>query len=337
MLALVFTLAAPVSAAKGDRPTVCLIGDNIVSGDFIEYSGLLSGLEKAEKKLKVNTEVFLADDQTQFIPALEEFTAPGACDLIIGAGFMVGIEMVPFIETNPDQAFTILDFEYFPKYENVSEVLFRVDQAAFLAGYLAAGLSQTGKVGVYGGIQFNRVTEFMDGYALGAAYYNDQHGTAVEVLGWDPWIQDGLFVGNFWDMDLAKDITQDLFEAGADTVFAVAGGLGFGSLEVAVEWKAAGEDVRVIQPDFDWSAAYGDPDRLLLTSVLKEYDEAVYHAVEAFVNGSWEGGQIWEDLASEGVDIARFHKTNNQVPGYLKNDLKAIRLGIMEGSIPTMP
>lgn len=336
ILVLIFALAAP-AAAKQDRTTICLIADNIVSTVFVENSGLLSGIKMAEKKLHVDTVVFIAEDGAEFAPMLAEFTAPGACDLIIGSGFLAAEEMIPFIEAYPDQKFTILDFDYFPDYENVSEILFQVDQGGFLAGYLAAGMSETGKVGLYGGMQFNRVTEFMDGYALGAAYYNDQYGTAVEVLGWDPWTQTGLFVGTFWDIDAGKTVTLDLFEAGADTVFAVAGIVGLGSLDAAAEWKAAGEEVRIVQPDFDWYDAYGDPARVLLTSVLKKYDAAVYHTIAAYVNGTWESGLIWEDMASGGVDIAPFHKTTNQVRGFLKNDLKAIRLGIMDGSIPTMP
>jgi basic membrane protein A len=336
ILILVLTAAAPVSA-KQDRPTVCLLTDTIFGLDFVEYTGLLEGFHKAGQKLQVDAVSFVAEDFSELILTMDAFIAPGACELIIGSGFVTPDFMEWYITEYPEQAFTVLDFEYFPEYENVSEVLFQVDQGAFMAGYLAAGLSETGAIGVYGGMQFNRVTEFMDGYALGAAYYNDQYGAAVEVLGWDPWTQVGLFTWDFGNPDLGRMFTLDLFEAGADTVFAVAGPTGEGSLQAAAEWKAAGEDVRVVQPDFDWYDAHGDPYRILLTSVLKNFDVAAYHAVEAFVTGTWESGLLWEDLASGGVDIAPFHKTSSQVPGPLKNDLKAIRLGIMDGSITTMP
>jgi len=60
--------------------------------------------------------------------------------------------------------------------------VFATDQAGFLAGYLAAGVTKTGKIGTFGGIQIPTVTVFMDGYALGAQAYNERHGTNVEVL-----------------------------------------------------------------------------------------------------------------------------------------------------------
>lgn len=336
ILVLVLTAAAPVSA-KGHRTTVCLLTDIIFGSDFVEYTGMLEGFQMAGRKLQVDAVSFVATDFSELVSTMDAFIAPGACDLIIGAGFVTAEFMEWYVINYPEQLFTVLDFDYFPEYENVSEVLFAVDEGSFLAGYLAAGLSETGKVGVYGGWPIPPVTMFMDGYALGAYYYNAQYGAGVDVLGWDPWTQWGTFAWDFGNPDAGRTVTLDLFEQGADTVFAVAGMTGEGSLQAAAEWKAAGEEVRIVQPDFDWYDAYGDSSRILLTSVLKNFGVATYHAVEVFVTGTWESGLIWEDLASGGVDIAPFHKTNDQIPGFLKNDLKAVREGIIGGWIATMP
>ena len=79
---------------------------------------------------------------------------------------------------------------------------YAVDQPGFLNGYLAAGISKTGKVGTYGGIQFPAVTAFMDGFYDGVQHYNQVKGAkSVEVLGWDPTTQTGLFAGNFDSTD----------------------------------------------------------------------------------------------------------------------------------------
>ncbi len=79
-----------------------------------------------------------------------------------------------------------MDYAYDPTIPNVLGQVFSTDQAGFLAGYLAAGVTKTGKVGTFGGIQIPTVTVFMDGYALGVKHYNEEQGTKVEVLGWDP-------------------------------------------------------------------------------------------------------------------------------------------------------
>jgi basic membrane lipoprotein Med (substrate-binding protein (PBP1-ABC) superfamily) len=76
---------------------------------------------------------------------------------------------------------------------------------------------------------------------------------------------------------------------------------------------------------------------VILTSVIKDYGPAVFNQIEALVDGTWNGGFVLEGLESGAVDIAPFHKLNRDVPGHLKNDLKAIRAGIIDGTIPTTP
>jgi basic membrane protein A len=177
----------------------------------------------------------------------------------------------------------------------------------------------------------------MDGYALGADYYNAQYGTSVEVLGWDPDLQTGLFTFDFSNPAAGQAMTSDLYDLGADTVFPVAGVTGFGALDEAALRKAGGETVRVIGVDYDWYEAFGDPDRVILTSVVKNYGPAVFNQIEALVNGTWHSGFVVEGLESGSVDIAKFHKLKRDVPAFIRKDLKGIREGIIDGSIPTIP
>jgi basic membrane lipoprotein Med (substrate-binding protein (PBP1-ABC) superfamily) len=64
---------------------------------------------------------------------------------------------------------------------------------------------------------------------------------------------------------------------------------------------------------------------------------AVYNQIEALIDGTWDGGVVVEGLESGSVDIVKFHKLNRYVPAFLKKDLKSIREGIIDGSIPTTP
>ena len=89
--------------------------------------------------------------------------------------------------------------------------VYATNQAAFLAGYLAAGMSKTGVIGTFGGINIGGpVTDFMDGFVWGADYYNKEKGTKVKVLGWDPAKKDGVFVGDFNSIDKGKDIAKSM-------------------------------------------------------------------------------------------------------------------------------
>ena len=185
-------------------------------------------------------------------PAIGAFVNSGDCNLIVGLGFRIVVPMEQFVAAHPDQRFVAIDNRYEATYPNLSVIEFQVDEAAFLAGYVAAGTSATGKVGVYGGAPIWPVTIFMDGYALRVEHYNAVHGTDIEVLGWDPTTSEGLLLDwEFQNPALGELVTRDLFDQGADTVFAVAGVTGLGSLDAATARKEAGEAVRVIEPDVD--------------------------------------------------------------------------------------
>ena len=67
------------------------------------------------------------------------------------------------------------------------------------AGYLAAGVTQTGVVGTYGGVDIPTVTIFMDGLARGVAHYNEVKGTDVTVLGWEPGNPDAAIMTGTFD------------------------------------------------------------------------------------------------------------------------------------------
>ena len=82
--------------------------------------------------------------------------------------------------------FSIVDYAYDPAIPNVVGQVFKTDEAAFLAGYAAAGVTKTGKVGTFGGLPIPTVTIFMDGFAEALPNTMKLRAPHVEVLGWDP-------------------------------------------------------------------------------------------------------------------------------------------------------
>ena len=117
---------------------------------------------------------------------------------------------------------------------------FDTAQAAFLAGYLAAGYSKSGKVATYGGLKIPPVTIFMDGFADGVAYYNQQKSKNVQVLGWDKATQNGTFAESFTDQDKGKALSDTFVAQGADVIMPVAGGTGLGTAAAAAGDKYVG-------------------------------------------------------------------------------------------------
>jgi len=255
----------------------------------------------------------------------------GACDIIITVGFLMGDATKAAAEANPDQKFSIVDVTYDPPIPNVVGQSYATDEAAFLAGYLAAGMSQTGVLGTFGGINIPPVTIFMDGFVHGANHYNSVHGTDVTVLGWNVESREGLFTGNFDSLDDGRAFAQNLYDEGADIVLPVAGPVGLGSAALADELGT--DALKIIGVDADMTQTDPEKSHVYLTSVLKRMDSTVQAVIEAAMNDTFEGGEIRGTLANEGVGIAPYHAFEDAVPAELKAEVEEIKAGIIDGSI----
>ncbi len=249
------------------------------------------------------------------------------CDLIVTVGFLLGDATGLAADSNPDQKFAIVDFAYDPAKDNVLGLLFSTDQAAFVAGYAAASQTQTGVVGTFGGLQIPPVTVFMDGFALGVQHYNEENGTDVAVIGWDPAEQTGLFAGNFESTDDGRSLGESLMDEGADIIMPVAGPVGLGTAAAAQERG----DVWIVGVDTDWTITSSEYADIILTSVLKNMDVSVRDAAIAVSDGSYSGGATFGTLENGGVGIAM------DKLGDMEAELAAITDMIIAGDIATSP
>ena len=255
----------------------------------------------------------------------------GGCDVIVTVGFLMGDATKAAAEANPDQKFSIVDFAYDPVIPNVVGQVFATEQAAFLAGYLAAGMTETGVIGTFGGINIPPVTVFMDGLVHGANYYNEKHGTDVTVLGWNPATQEGLFTGNFDSLDDGRAFAQNLYDEGADIVMPVAGPVGLGSAALADELGT--DALKIIGVDADQALTDSEKAHVYLTSVLKRMDATVQQVIEAAMDDTFEGGVMVGTLENDGVSLAPYHTFEGAIPADLQAELDEVRAGIIDGSI----
>jgi basic membrane protein A and related proteins len=303
----------------------CLVTDQGGVDDQSFNQTAWEGMERAEQELGITADVLESTSEADFEPNIQAFIDQD-CDLIVTVGFLLGEATENAAQNNPDQNFAIVDFTYEDEYDNLRELFFETSEAAFLAGYVAAGTTETGTVGTYGGINIPTVSIFMDGYLAGVEYYNQENEADVTVEGWDG--NDGLFTGNFESQDDGRAITDQLLQAGADIVMPVAGPVGLGTATAIEDF---GEGLMIwVDTDGYESTQYGS---LMLTSVMKNMDVAVFDTVEAGVNDSWEGGVYTGTLENEGVDIAPFHDHEDAVPQEVRDALEEIRQGIVDGEI----
>lgn len=321
-------VAGSVTAASAF--TACQVTDTGGIDDAGFNQTAWKGVEDAMAEYGIEGRFLESQAETDYAANLNSLL-DGSCDIIITVGFLMGDATKSAAEANPDQKFSIVDVTYDPVVPNIMGQAFATDQGAFLAGYLAAGMSQTGVIGTFGGINIPPVSIFMDGYAKGAAYYNSVHGTEVTVLGWDPATGDGLFTGNFDSLDDGRTFAQNLYDEGADIVMPVAGPVGLGSAALAMELGA--DNLKIVGVDAD--QALTDPERsgVYLTSVLKRMDATVQEVIKSTMDGTFEGGNVVGTLANDGVGLAPFHDLDAAVSDDLKAELETLKAGIVDGSI----
>ena len=336
----VTAVAALVLAACGDAPedgddaagsdfTGCLVTDQGGVDDASFNETAWGGMERAEEELGVSISVLESNSEADFEPNIQAFVDQD-CDLIVTVGFLLGEATEQAAIANPDQNFAIVDYAFEADYDNLLELVFATEQAGFLAGYVAASMTETGTIGTYGGINIPPVTVFMDGYLAGASYHNQEEGTSVVVEGWDG--SDGLFTGNFESQDDGRNITDTLLQAGADIIMPVAGPVGLGTA-TAIEDFGQGTMIWV-DTDGTLSTQFDD---LMLTSVMKNMDTAVFDAMAAIVDGSFAGGLYVGTLENDGVGIAPFHSFEDEVPAEVKDAVEDLRAGIIAGDISVDP
>lgn len=300
-----------------------------------------AGVEKAVADLGVEGKYLESTQQADYAKNIQQFVDEDT-NLIVTVGFLLGVDTAVAAKANPETKFAIVDYAYPDCFEgqtegqdcgsaselsNVVGLTFAIDQAGFLAGYAAAGSTQTGKVATFGGINIPPVTAFMIGYEKGVQYYNEQNGTAVEVLGWNTEAGDGSFTGNFDSLDDGRSFAESFVQEGADIVMPVAGPVGLGSAAYCQESGAC----KVIGVDVDWTVSAAEYSDVILTSVLKNMNVAVFDTIKAVQDGTFAGGVYVGTLANNGVGLA----TVNGASDELNAQLDAVRQGIIDGSIAT--
>ena len=294
------------------------------------------GLEDAEAEFGIETQVLESQNPNDFEPNIQSLIQQD-CDIIVTVGFLLGDATAAAAEANPDQMFAIVDFDFFDadagediSFDNVKELTFATDEAAFLAGYVAAGTTETGKLGTYGGINIPTVTIFMDGFQAGMEHFNSETGGDVVLEGWDSANPEGgLFTGDFENQDNGRQVTETLLGEDVDIVMPVAGPVGLGS---AAAVQDAGEG-SLVWVDTDGCVSVEEFCDLFLTSVMKNMDVAVFTAVEEALNDEFEGGLYTGTLENEGVGIAPFHEFEDTVPDEIKTQVEELRQQIIDGEV----
>ncbi len=314
-------------AAENADFKACMVSD---SGGFEDKSFNQTshdGLEAAAEALGIQTGEVESNNPNEFKDNIDAMVQQD-CNSITTVGFLLGDATEAAAKKNPDVDFSIVDFGYAKPPKNLKGLGFNTAEPSFLAGYLAAGVSESGIVGTFGGAQIPSVTAFMDGFQLGIEKYNEDNGGDVQLVGWDRETQKGTFTQDFESKTRGQNAAEEEITQGADIIFPVAGPAGLGALDAVQD-----QGLKAIWVDTDGCESAAEYCDVLLTSVMKGMDVAVEDAITASVEGAFDNTPYTGTLENGGVGLAPFHEQESAVPAELADQLEELKQQIIDGEI----
>lgn len=280
-------LGRQFNVAAQDTVTASLVTDTAGIGDQNFNDLANAGGERAAEELGIEWKVLesatAADYETNLVLAVEQG------DIAVPNGFLLEDAVNNVAPQYPEKYFVFIDAV--AEHENVQNYLFKENEGAFLAGILAGLATETGKVGMVGGIRIPPVIRYEVGFASGLMTTNPD---AVFTPS---------YADDFEDPALGKDLSLALYNNDNDIVLSAAGRTGTGVFDAAVE---LGPGHWVVAADTD--QAHLGPDNQL-SYVKKGVDEAVFKGIEHVVNGDFEGGIFNLGVADGGMDLLGINET----------------------------
>lgn len=308
----------------------CLVSDTSGWDDQSFNQSAMNGLNAAIDEFGIDSSSAESQSDADYAPNVDSMVQQG-CDLVFGVGFLLQEAVQDAAQDNPETDFALIDELFMEgdevlELENGKPLQFNTAEAAYLAGYVAAAMSETGTVGTFGGIQVPPVAVFMDGFADGVDRYNEDTGEDVNVVGWDKESQQGSFTGDFENQAQGRALTEQLLSQGADVIMPVAGLVGLGAA-AAIEEDGEAMMIWVDEDGYE-STDYGD---IILTSVLKDISTAVYDTIDEAANEEFSNEPYVGTLENGGVGLAPFHEFEDEVPAEVIEAVEAIQQEIIDG------
>lgn len=288
-------------------------------GDQSFNDSAAKGLDKAACELGFTVKTAEAEDgeaESAREGRLQQLVDAGF-NPVIAVGFAYSASVGKVAKANPDVNFAIVDDAV--EGDNIANLLFAEEQGSFLVGAAAALKSESGNIGFVGGVETPLIKKFEAGYIAGAKEVNPDIKVQSRYLTQPP-----DFSG-FGDPAKGKTAAEGMFDKDADIVYHAAGGSGGGVFEAA-----AAADAKAIGVDSDQALTVADDlKEVIMTSMLKNIDVAVFDYLEQIEAGESPAGPTTFDLAVDGVG---YSTTGGQVDD-ITEKLDEYKQQIVDGEI----
>lgn len=317
------TAAATTAATGGKQLKIGLVTD---IGRINDKSFNQSAWEGVQKFQTANTKYIETTDTKDYAKNIKQFV-DDKYDVIVTVGFLMSDATVEAATANPNIMFIGVDQFQAKTLPNLAGLVFEEDKSGFLAGALAAGMSQKGKIAsVLGTKSVPAVAKFGEGYKAGAAYLDANYKNLVKAGSTQVSLTyhadgDNAFNDPAW----AAQQAQGLIQNGNDVIFGAGGATGNGAIE-----QAAQQGIYVIGVDTDQYLTLPKAAPKMLSSATKQISDGMGTLLKNAAAGQFKGGnQIGP------VGLAPFHDTESAISADLKAALQKIDAGLKDGSIKT--
>lgn len=320
LLALVLTASACAPAARDcARDEVFCVGLVTSSGSIDEGINQQAwlGLQDAKNDGGIDRIDYIETiDSRDRLKNIEALAADGY-DLIVTVGGSITDETAAAAQQFPQTAFMGVEQSQGTIYPNLTGLVFHEEQGGFLAGALAASLTQTGRIGAVCEAKFiEQMRRYCDGFQAGANYINP--GINVSVIYRDG-PQETLFHDTAWGQNTAAQLLNE----GVDVLFAAGGETGDAALEAA-----AAQDAYVIGAETDVYARLPAVRPKLVTSAVNEVRSGVRDLTRKAYAGDFPSGEFFGQIG-----LAPFRRLQDHIPLGLLNRVPQIEAGLRDSSI----
>ncbi|QKY18118.1 BMP family protein [Halorubrum sp. CBA1229] len=288
------------------------------------------GAIQAEEELDISFQEAQPDEVAQFSNFQQQFaesTDPNY-DLVCCIGFLQADSLSETSGSYPDQNFMIVDSVV--DGDNVASYTFKEHEGSYLAGLMSsllttrdfsAGAGSTAgdstNVGFVGGVESGLIQKFQAGFEAGVAAGSDDVDVSVN------------YTGSFNDPAAGREAATAMYNSGADIVYHAAGNTGTGVFQAAQE-----QEKFAIGVDRDQSVTRPDYADVILGSMVKRVDTAVYNAIDATVDGEFPGGSnVALGLDNEGVALVYGDQLGSEIPTDVQDEVATAREDIIAGDI----
>ncbi len=306
-----------VATRRAPKVRVGVVFDVGGRGDKSFNDAAYRGAERAERELDAEVSFLEPTGAEDRESALRLFAARGL-DLVVGVGFIFGRDVDAVARAYPAGKFACVD--YSPSAggipENVRGLVFRENEGAFLVGAVAGMLTRTKHVGFVGGMTIPLIKKFEVGFQDGVRATCDLCVLHVGYAGSTP--------EAFKDPERGKTISITHIAAGADVLFHAAGSTGHGVFEAARE-------ARVLAIGVD-SDQYDEMPGVVVTSMVKRVDVALYDTIRDLIGGRFESGVRSFGIGDEGVDYVHEGEHAKLIPPAVRERVDGLKKEIASGA-----